>query len=112
MTEVDDRTRPLLLAQAAKRGAEDWRHEDAEAVIAHLLAENDRLAASPEVAKLVAEAEARGWNNGMRIATSHVADVRNTQKPGAVFAALNEAMGRIEGARFAAIRRASEEAGT
>jgi hypothetical protein len=40
---VDDRTRPLLLQQAATRGADDWRHEDAEAVIARLLAEIDSL---------------------------------------------------------------------
>ena len=37
----DDRTRPLLLQQAETRGAEDWRHEDAEAVIARLLAKID-----------------------------------------------------------------------
>lgn len=39
----DDRTRPLLLQQAETRGAEDWRHEDAEAVIARLLAKIDSL---------------------------------------------------------------------
>ncbi|MES2814490.1 MAG: hypothetical protein V4720_06310 [Pseudomonadota bacterium] len=43
---TDDRTRPLLLEQAAKRGAEDWRYEDAEAIISQLLAERDAALAA------------------------------------------------------------------
>lgn len=45
----DDRVRPLLLAQADKRGAADWCDEDAEQVIAALLAQLDAaLAPAPQ----------------------------------------------------------------
>ncbi len=58
----DDRTRPLLLQQAETRGAEDWRHEDAEAVIARLLAKIDSLSGAliPRPAE-PAQAAQVGW---------------------------------------------------
>ena len=48
----DDRTQPMLLKQASKRGAEEWRHEDAEAVIANLLAALARAEANTAAAVL------------------------------------------------------------
>lgn len=40
----DDRTKPMLLAEAARRDARDWNCEDAENVIAFLLSRLDALA--------------------------------------------------------------------
>lgn len=41
--QFDDRVRPLLLAQADTRDAGEWNYEDAEQVIARLLARIDEL---------------------------------------------------------------------
>lgn len=45
MTEplYDDRVRPMLLAQASTRDAEEWNYDDAEQVIASLLARLDQI---------------------------------------------------------------------
>ena len=61
----DDRTRPLLLQQAETRGAEDWRHEDAEAVIARLLAKIDSLSGAliPRPAEPAQAAQDEGPQN-------------------------------------------------
>lgn len=59
--------------------------------------------ASEHVA-LIREAEDRGWNNGMLTATSIVAEERNKRNPGPLFEVLNKAIGKIDDARFAAIR--------
>ena len=52
----DDRTQPMLLKQASKRGAEEWRHEDAEAVIANLLAALDRAEVNTAAVEAMREA--------------------------------------------------------
>jgi len=57
-----------------------------------------------EHAALIREAEDRGWNNGMLTATSIVAEERNKRNPGPLFEVLNKAIGKIDDARFAAIR--------
>lgn len=57
-----------------------------------------------EVAALIREAEARGMNNGMLTAIEVVADERNKRNPGPLFEVLNKAIGKIDDARFAAIR--------
>ena len=59
-----------------------------------------------EHAALIREAEARGMNNGMLTAIEVVADERNKRNPGPLFEVLNKAIGKIEDARFAAIRAA------
>lgn len=61
-----------------------------------------------EVAALIREAEARGWNNGMLTATSIVAEERNKRNPGPLFEVLNKAVGKIEDTRFAAIRESKQ----
>ena len=55
-------------------------------------------------------AEARGWNNAMLTAISHVAESRNVHTPGPIFKALNETMGKIDDARFAGLRRYQNDA--
>lgn len=57
-----------------------------------------------EHATLIREAEARGFNNGMLIAIDVVAEERNKRNPGPLFEVLNKAIGKIDDARFAAIR--------
>ena len=42
-TPYDDRVRPLLLEQAAKRAACDWNNQDAEVVIVKLLERLDKF---------------------------------------------------------------------
>ena len=64
------------------------------------------LAVSPEVQALIRDAEARGYNNGMLTAISVVAEERNKRNPGPLFEVLNKALGKIDDARFAAIRSA------
>ena len=76
--ELDDRVRPMLLAQAAKRDAMDWRYDDVEPVIAGLLLERDTLAADlirlrAEVATLRAS-EAR-MREALTIAETTIADL-------------------------------------
>jgi hypothetical protein len=89
-----------------------WRnadHEDTirltrDDVIMLIEEVTESLAKSPAVSALVKAAEARGWNNGMLTAVSHVAEARNGHDPGPLFKALNEVLGKIDDARFAAIR--------
>lgn len=51
----DDRVKPLLLAEASRRDAADWNYEDAENVIAFLLAAPAPSCAPGEVERLRAE---------------------------------------------------------
>lgn len=73
-----------------------------------MIAVCEALAASPEVQALIREAEARGMNNGMLTAIEVVADERNKRNPGPLFEVLNKAIGKIEDARFAALRAAKD----
>lgn len=61
-----------------------------------------------EHAALIRGAEARGMNNGMLTAIEVVADERNKRNPGPLFEVLNKAIGKIEDARFAALRAAKD----
>ena len=61
--------------------------------------------ASAALDKLIAEAV----NEAMLKCVGMVAEVRNQQEPGPIFAVLNEAIGRIESARFAVIREKSND---
>ena len=69
--------------------------------------EHEYILAS-EHAALIQEAEVRGMNNGMLTAIEVVADERNKRNPGPLFEVLNKAIGKIEDARFAALRAAKD----
>lgn len=62
------------------------------------------------LSRIEAQAEARGCNNAMLTAITHVAEIRNAHTPGPIFKALNEAMGKIDDARFAGLRRYQTDA--
>ena len=62
------------------------------------------------ISRIEAQAEVRGWNNAMLTAITHVAEIRNAHTPGPIFKALNEAMGKIDDARFAGLRRYQTDA--
>lgn len=80
--------------------------------VTYILEDPAALADSPEVQRLIAQAEARGyaqgWNAGMLTAASHVAEARNGHPPGPLFKELNKVLRKIESARFAAIKGEAE----
>jgi len=77
-------------------------------ILSALTPDPDRMLALTAAAE--AQAEARGWNNAMLTAITHVAEIRNAHTPGPIFKALNEAMGKIDDARFAGLRRYQTDA--
>lgn len=90
----------LTYAEATAR----WGKPTSPKQVEYILATPEALSAHPAVRALVAEAEARGYNNGMLTAISVVAEERNKHNPGPLFEVLNKALGKVDDARFAAIR--------
>ncbi len=89
---------PYLIASWLCGGWSQKRFQDD--AVAYLRHDAEALASSEVVLAMLAEAR----NASMLECTGIVAEERNKHEPGPIFKALNEAMGKIEDTRFAALK--------